>query len=179
MRRPVVRARALFRRLVVRIETAALPSVTAHGGLAAYSDVWVTLLGSPDPELGDVSSGVVRPTPIGVDDLGQRVRALLAALGPVPGAVEASLRAADARAGVEVTPVGRYLSAVVGTEPDVRSVACDGRTVNVSRYRGGTVSVGVPPAVATFLEAFDQGCYPALGCPSTRSHGAEERPSTC
>jgi hypothetical protein len=110
------------------------------------------------------------------------VRRLLAGLGSAPGAVATTLGAAGVHAGPEGaagTPVTRYLHAVLGTEPDVQTVICDGHMVRVVQMSGSTVAIAVPPAVSHFIGAYGHGCYPELAHRPRGTHGAQRRGSAC
>lgn len=105
--------------------------------------------------------------PPGNTRLSREVRRLLAALGPTSGAVAASLEAAGVRAAPKVaehTPITAYLSAVIGADPNVKSVEVDGQSVVVElrAWWRPAVVVDLPPAVREFTTAFDQCCYPGL-----------------
>lgn len=96
----------------------------------------------------------------------REVRRLLDALGANPGDVAAYLYAAGA-SGVphdaDRSPIGVFLSAVLGSDPDVAAVAL--RTDSVTLYlRGQTapVTVAFPGVVRDFIGAFNARCYPIL-----------------
>ncbi|MGH9082478.1 MAG: hypothetical protein ACRDWN_03955 [Acidimicrobiales bacterium] len=92
---------------------------------------------------------------------------LLRGLGDTPGHVAGSLHAAGVR-GVPNDPghqpVGRYLAAVVGADPDVSAVSVDGAAVSVAMEVLGqpVVTVALPRPVRDFTAAFDRECYPTL-----------------
>lgn len=96
----------------------------------------------------------------------KEVRRLLDSLGSTPGDVAAYLCAAGV-SGVPYdanrSPVGAYLSAVVGADPDVAAMTL--RTDSVSLYLKGQATpttVLFPGAVRDFAAAFNAGCYPIL-----------------
>jgi hypothetical protein len=134
---------------------------------------WATVLGRPDPYVADLfrvgarSEGAGRFS-FGTAGLAERVRMLLAGLGPKPGSVAATLRAAGVRAGpggTSATRMSRYLSAVVGADPRVHSVVCDRFRVTVTDVDGHFLTVGFSAAVVTFNQALDYGRYPDLELP--------------
>ena len=147
---------------------------------------WVTVLGTADPHAAGFDflrpNDVMRPVgrvSSGASDLAPRLRALLAGLGPAPGAVANALRAAGIRADHDesgAAPIASYLSAVVSADPGVKTVSCDGLAVTVTHVTARTVSVAFPPAVVTFARAFEHGCYPELERPAARPP-ALERPA--
>lgn len=103
----------------------------------------------------------------------RRTRCLLADLGPTPDAVAHSLFVTEVRGqpgDPGDTPVGAFVSAVVGADPDVESVAVGMSEITITRRTRWRrqVTVRCPVAIQRFLEAFDAGCYPRL----VRGHGA-------
>lgn len=134
------------------------------------------LLGPPDPmgttevmepARGGASAGVWHLDPRRRRRVRRQVLALLCGLGERPGDVAESLRRAGARADLRDhgrPPVVRFLVAVVGADPLVGGVTVADGIVTVTlrvRWRA-TVRVPLPPPVATFAAAFEQGLYPAL-----------------
>gem|GEM_PF-4593214 len=99
--------------------------------------------------------------------LARRAERLLAELGTSSDAVARSLLVMGAHGEIgdpSAGPLALYLSAVIGAEPKVESVAVDTEVVTIvrrSRLRPG-VSVALPPAAGRFVRAFDAGCYPWL-----------------
>lgn len=115
--------------------------------------------------------GTVRPT-----RLSRELDLLLASLGPTRGDVAAALEAAGVRAtprDARCTPVAFFLQAVVGADPNVRSVTVDASSVVVElrAWWRSDVVVDLPPVIHEFTAAFDEGCYPALLPPRPRAQG--------
>lgn len=97
----------------------------------------------------------------------RRVGGLLASLGSSRSAVAASLEAAGVRAvprNRECSPISLYVTAVIGADPNVKSVSVvgDAVAVDLRAWWRPVVTVTLPPAVHDFIEAFDASCYPAL-----------------
>ena len=99
--------------------------------------------------------------------LRSNVRQMLGGLGNDAGEVAMHLE----EAGVHGTPrdvrdcaIAVYLRAVVGADPDVRSldVMADGVVITPPRRWVPSISVGLSPAVRSFVVAFDRNDYPAL-----------------
>jgi hypothetical protein len=124
-------------------------------------------LGPPIPGIA-APGGALRPT-----RLSREVHQLLATLGTTRGEVAATFEAAGVRAvpgDAQHTPVSLFLGAVIGADPNVKSVTVDERTVAVEMrawWRSGVV-VDLPPVVHDFMAAFDECCYPALLPPAHR-----------
>jgi hypothetical protein len=99
-------------------------------------------------------------------DLRRAVKSLMKSLGPSPSEVASNL--ADAHVvGVPRHPascaIARYLSAVVGSEPSVRSVWVYGSSVRLEcGSRLLALRIRLPEPVSAFIRAFDSGCYPRL-----------------
>lgn len=97
--------------------------------------------------------------------LTREVRRLVASLGKVRSDVASAL----GNAGVRAVPRGRgpvacYLEAVIGADPNVKSVVVgtDSVVVDLRAWWRPTVVVKLPGVVADFTAAFDAGCYPGL-----------------
>jgi hypothetical protein len=108
----------------------------------------------------------------GPDSLVGLVRELLLRLGESPGRVAQTLEATGVRGepgNPDLAPVTRFLSAVVGGDPSVQSVKVDTEEVTVTEAtrRHQTITVELPPAVTTFVRAFQAGCYPELALSSS------------
>ena len=101
---------------------------------------------------------------------------LLWSLGASRSSVAASLEMVGVRAASRDpfgSPVDRYLHAVVGADPNVKSVRIEAGVV-VVRLQGwwrSVVTVPLPTVVQEFASAFDAGCYPALLQRQTRGQG--------
>ncbi|MGH9047250.1 MAG: hypothetical protein ACRDVW_08045, partial [Acidimicrobiales bacterium] len=97
--------------------------------------------------------------------LALEVRALLCKLGTTPGQVAQSLCAAGA-CGLpgHQSPVAAYVAAVVGADPNVKSVEAgsEAAVVELRAWWRPAVSVAFPAAVRDLAAAFDAGCYPSL-----------------
>ncbi len=65
-------------------------------------------------------------------------------------------------------PVSLYLTA---TLPDVRGAAVGTGEATVHPIDGPDEEIDLPPAVATFVEAFDGGAYPELAVTDCDSNG--------
>lgn len=107
------------------------------------------------------------PVPLFDTRLAKEVRGLLATLGSSRGSIAAALEAAGIRAvptDPGCAPLALFLSAVVGVDPNVRSVRVEGDAVVVDlrAWWRPTVTVPLPRVVEDFKVAFDAGCYPAL-----------------
>ncbi len=101
--------------------------------------------------------------------LAREVHRLVTDLGTSRRSVASALEAAGVRAAPDDaarSPVAIYLGAVIGSDPKVKSVRTDGRTVVVElrAWWRPAVTVVVPTAVREFTAAFDARCYPALLC---------------
>jgi hypothetical protein len=99
--------------------------------------------------------------------LAQEIGLLLASLGSTPGELAGSLESAGVRArpgDPAGSPVRLFLAAVVGADPNVKSVQVDGDAlvVDLRAWWRPTISVPVPPVVRSFEGAFEAGCYPSL-----------------
>ncbi len=97
----------------------------------------------------------------------REVRRLVAGLGTSRRSVAAALEATGVRAApgdAACSPVGIYLGAVIGADPNVKSVKTDGRTVVVElrAWWRPDVTVSLPAAVREFAAAFDARFYPGL-----------------
>ena len=97
---------------------------------------------------------------------------LLASLGGNVDAVASTLEGAGVR-GVSANPrdcaIAVYLGAVVGSDPQVRSVKVGRAEVVITprRWWGRSVVVPLTPAAREFVAAFDAGRFPGLlrsGC---------------
>jgi hypothetical protein len=92
---------------------------------------------------------------------------LLTSLGNTADAVAASLEAAGVR-GVSANPrgcaVAVYLGAVIGADPQVRSVKVGRAEVVITpkRWWGRSIVVPIPPPAREFVVAFDAGRFPKL-----------------
>jgi hypothetical protein len=98
--------------------------------------------------------------------LRQSVRQLGESLGATPGSVASNLAALRVLGRPKHSTdcaVARYLGAVVGTEPCVKTISVSDRSVHVT-MTGGRVPlrVGLPQPVCHFIQGFDSGCYPDL-----------------
>lgn len=134
---------------------------------AAFSGAWLGDLPSCTPG----AAGGVMPTPRAAlaqpscTRLAHEVQVLLGQLGTTPGQVAESLGAAGAY-GVpgQDPPVAAYLTAVVGADPNVKSVEVgDGAAVvELRAWWRSAVTVTFPAAVRELAAAFDAGCYPSL-----------------
>jgi hypothetical protein len=99
--------------------------------------------------------------------LARAAHRLLAGLGTSRGSVAAVLEDAHVR-GVpqdpEQSPVQLYLRAVMGADPNVRSVRLDAGAVVLDprAWWRPPVTVPVPAVVHEFSAIFDAGCYPGL-----------------
>ncbi len=99
--------------------------------------------------------------------LRSNVRQMLGGLGDDAAAVAHHLE----DAGVRGTPrdvrdcaIAVYLRAVIGADPDVRAldVMADGVVITPPRRWAPAISVGLSPAVRTFVVGFDRNDYPSL-----------------
>ena len=99
--------------------------------------------------------------------LRSNVRQMLGGLGDDAAAVARHL----GEAGVQGTPrdvrdcaIAVYLRAVIGADPDVRSldVMADGVVITPPKRWSPSISVGLSPAVRTFVVGFDRHDYPTL-----------------
>lgn len=95
----------------------------------------------------------------------REVRRLVASLGTTRGEVALALE----RHGVRSVPhqrgpVATYLEAVIGADPNVKSVVVDAESVVVElrAWWRPSVVVKLPPVVREFTVAFDECCYPRL-----------------
>lgn len=119
---------------------------------------------------GDPLPPSMRTTgPADVRRVGREVQRLMASLGSTAGGVAAYLYAAGATGvpgDAHRSPVGLFLSAVLGSDPDV--AALDLRADSVTLYleslegRAAPMTVAFPEAVKEFAVAFDARCYPLL-----------------
>lgn len=105
----------------------------------------------------------------------KEVTGLFASLGTTRRSVAASLEAAGVRAAPhepDLSPISLFLSAVVGADPNVKSVVVGGDEVVVElrAWWRSAVAVPVPAVVHDFMAAFDAGCYPALFREEYREH---------
>ena len=112
--------------------------------------------------------------------LATELRGLLGTLGSSCGSVATALEAAGVRAtpgDPHRSPVGLFLSAVVGADPTVKAVRVrgDAVVVDLRAWWRPTVTVPLPPVVVEFRAAFDAGCYPALLRDALGPHGVPER----
>lgn len=97
--------------------------------------------------------------------LAREVRRLVASLGTTRGEVALTLERHGVRAAPGGRgPVARYLEAVIGADPSVKSVAVDPDAVVVElrAWWRPAVLVKLPSVVRAFTVAFDAGCYPRL-----------------
>ena len=127
------------------------------------------LPGRAGPGGGGGGGGALRPT-----RLSREVRRLLESLGRTRSEVAATLTAAGVRAAPRDprrTPVSLYVCAVIGADPNVKSVTVNERSVLVElrAWWRSAVSVDLPFAVREFMIAFNQRCYPALLLPGHRA----------
>lgn len=97
--------------------------------------------------------------------LAREVQRLLGKLGATSGQVAESLSAAGAY-GVpgQEPPVAAYLTAVVGADPNVKTVEVGAGVamVELRAWWRPAVTVTFPAAVRELGAAFDAGCYPSL-----------------
>lgn len=124
-------------------------------------------LGPPIPGIA-APGGALRPT-----RLSREVRQLLATLGTTRGEVAASFEAAGVRAvprDAQHTPVSLFLEAVIGADPNVKSVTVSEHSValEMRAWWRSEVVVDLPPVLHDFMAAFDECCYPALLPPAHR-----------
>lgn len=156
-----------------RLRLAAKRSV----GWMATPRVWSALT---EDDLSPIPSGrratgsplrryVVRPRPPGRPlapaEWAVALRNLTAELGATPDGVAASLWRLGVRERPQglVNPVGAYLHAVLGADPEVESVMVErGRVVVWRHGHGDAIEVRLPAAARRFLIAFAEGAYPAL-----------------
>jgi hypothetical protein len=120
--------------------------------------------------------GGYRPT-----RLSREVGHLLASLGQTRSEVAAALEAAGVRAtprDTPLTPVALFLCAVIGADPNVKSVTVDGCSVVVElrAWWRPDVVVDLPSVIHDFLVAFDECCYPALLAPDRYPGHRPDRP---
>jgi hypothetical protein len=121
-------------------------------------------------------AGVPHPT------LRPLVRALLTGLGASGSEVArylAEREVAGTAGDRNHCAVARFLSAVVGAEPGVRSVQVFRRlaVLNLERRWPWTFVV-LPKPVRRFVAAFDAGCFPELVATVTAAGGGTGRPET-
>lgn len=93
------------------------------------------------------------------------IRSITGDLGSTPRRVAASLRRLGVRPQPRslVSPVGAYLHAVLGADPEVESVVVEGGRAVIWRHgKDDAVVVRLPRAARRFLAAFAAGRYPAL-----------------
>jgi hypothetical protein len=139
------------------------PSPSGHPGASAPRRVagpLPTYLAAPPPP----------PTsapPLLETRLAREIRNLLCTLGTTRGAVASALEAAGIRAtpgDAGVSPVGQFLTAIVGSDPNVKSVRVggDALVVDLRAWWRPAVTVPLPAVVEDFQVAFDAGCYPSL-----------------
>lgn len=161
--------RRLWSRLIGRVPAA---EQTAEGWQ------WLSS-GRPDDEVGQPSVAAPRATtvqaishvaqatggPFVETRLTREMRRLVASLGASRADVAVTLERHGVRAHPhERGPVAYFLEAVIGADPDVKSVAVDGESV-VAELRAwwrSTTVVPLPAVVGEFTAAFDAGCYPRL-----------------
>lgn len=110
--------------------------------------------------------------------LAREVRYLLATLGASRGSVARALEGAGVRAAPNDpggSPVERFLSVVVGADPNVKAVRVlpDAVVVELRAWWRPTVTVPLPAVVEDFKVAFDAGCYPALLREEYRTDGID------
>lgn len=110
----------------------------------------------------------IRPTRIS-----REVSRLLLSLGRTRGDVAAALERGGVRALPGDSPVRVFLCAVVGADPGVKAVSVNERSVTVELrpWWRSSVVVDLPSVVHEFLDAFGEGCYPALLPPGYRAEG--------
>jgi hypothetical protein len=92
---------------------------------------------------------------------------LLSQLGHDAGEVATSLELLGVRGRPKDSlecAMARYLSAVVVSDPCVRSLSVLLNTIQIQRSSGlrRTISISLPEAVRQFVAAFDARCYPNL-----------------
>lgn len=115
--------------------------------------------------------GVAAPgSGLGSTRLSREVRQLLASLGRSRGEVAAALERAGVRAvprDAAGNPVSLFLRAVIGADPNVKSVTVEDASVVVElrAWWRPPVVVDLPAVVHDFTAAFDERCYPALLAP--------------
>lgn len=124
---------------------------------------------------------VSSPVPLFDTRLAREVRALLATLGTSPGSVAAALEAAGVRAvpgNGDFAPLGLYLTAVVGSDPNVKAVRVQSGAVviDLRAWWRPTVTVPLPGVMHEFKTAFDAGCYPSVLRDPFRPDGADHMP---
>jgi hypothetical protein len=88
--------------------------------------------------------------------LGQNVREVAESVASA--GVTGALRHSDG------SPVARYINAVVGADPQVRSVTVFRRVVLIRLRRGISppIKIKLPKALREFTAAFDAECFPQL-----------------
>lgn len=121
----------------------------------------------PPPYVAAPPVQLASPSPLFDTQVARGVRRLLGALGTSPGSVAAALEGAGVRGSLgdrAGSPAALYLRAVVGADPEVRSVTVGGAEVAVDlrAWWRPDVTVALPQIVHDFTVAFDAGCYPAL-----------------
>lgn len=168
-----------------------------RGPMAAIRRFFAALVGGRAASEGDLDPAAARvsrpgaprslasppppPTDVGGlfdTRLACEVRGLVRGLGPSRGLVAAALEAAGVRAAPGDpgrSPVVLFLSAVVGADPGVKSIAVGGGAVVVKlrAWWRPTVTVALPVVVGDFTRAFDAGCYPTLLLPEHRPDKAD------
>lgn len=133
-----------------------------EGGLAAYLAA-PRSVASPDGAIRHVAAATGGP--FAETRLAREIRRLVASLGDTRGEIASSLE----HHGVRAVPHGRgpvahFLEAVIGADPNVKSVVVDADSV-VAELRAWwrpTVLVELPPVTRAFTVAFDACCYPRL-----------------
>jgi hypothetical protein len=116
------------------------------------------------------------PSPLFDTRFASEVRRLVGTLGASRESVAAALEAAGVRAvrkDWQRSPVVLYLGAVIGADPDVKTVkvAPDAVVVDLRAWWRPVVTVPLPEAVRAFSIAFDAGCYPTLVCDEFKPDG--------
>jgi hypothetical protein len=106
---------------------------------------------------------------------------LLGGLGVSRGSVAASLETMGVRAAPDDpagSPVALYLGAVVGADPNVKSVriGADSVIVCFRAWWRPEVRVPLPEVVRDFTVAFDARCYPSLLRGKVENHRTGPRP---
>jgi hypothetical protein len=107
----------------------------------------------------------------------------MGSLGSDPVAIASSLT----RLQVHGTPkslngcaLARYLQVVIGSEPTITRISISRRAAHLSRSgRHFDLTLKLPPAVSTFIAAFDSGAYPELvdrPVPTTRNPSPSKAP---
>jgi hypothetical protein len=150
------------------------PSTSGHPGASAPRPV----AGALPTYLAAAPPPPTSAPPLMETRLAREIRSLLGTLGTTRGAVASTLEAAGVRATpgeAGASPVGLFLTAIVGSDPNVKSVrlGAGALVVDLRAWWRPAVTVPLPAVVEDFQVAFDAGCYPSLLREECRLNGLD------